>query len=181
VIASILAFIRGALGMGFLALLALGMYLSVAWPVSAREQFAAQVAHDMCRPPHSCPVDPPSAAPPLIQALAAPSGPGVVYSAAQMEAALVAAGVPEPSAHVGAAVGMAESRGRSDAECDSCAGVLEDSVGPWQENLLAHPWLTRACAMALDCAARAAARISGGGRNWSAWSDYVNGAWRAFA
>jgi hypothetical protein len=51
-------------------LLAAGMVSSLVWPASAREQFAAAVAHDMCKPPHSCPtVTPANGAPAQLQAL----------------------------------------------------------------------------------------------------------------
>ena len=36
------------------ALLGVSMWLAAAWPQSARDRFAAAVAHDMCAPPHSC-------------------------------------------------------------------------------------------------------------------------------
>ena len=165
-----------------------GILLTYAWPQSARDSFAAQVSHDMCAPPHVCPAAPPaSGVPALLQVIGAPApGPGVVYSVAQLEQALQGQGVAEPGAHVGAAVAKAESGGRSGARhlCppDCAPGQApEQSYGPWQENVLAHPWVSAACAMALSCAAWAAARISGGGRDWTPWTDYVNGSWRAFA
>lgn len=126
----------------------------------------------------------PRTAAPLVPA--APSGPGVVYAEAQMEQALAAVRVPEPSAHVGAAIGMAESGGRSDAihlcppRCDP-GQAPEQSYGPWQLNVLAHRWVAPACAMSLGCAAQAVAAISGHGSNWTPWTTYVNGAWRRYA
>lgn len=170
-------------------LLGIGIALSYVWPQPAREQFAAQVSHDMCAPPHVCPTSPPAGvAPALLQVLSgiAPAGPGVTYSGAQLEQALQGAGVGEPGAHTGAAVALAESGGRSDAVhlCPpSCAPgqAPERSYGPWQINVLAHPGVSAACAMALACAAVAAAAISDQGRNWGPWSMYGSGAWRAFA
>lgn len=76
------------------------------------------------------------------------SGPGVVYSYAELVGALEDAGVPP--------------------------------VGPWQINVLAHPNVSPECAMELGCAARAAARISSYGRNWSAWSTYNSGAFGSY-
>jgi len=115
-----------------------------------------------------------------------PAGPGVVYTRAQMEQALQAAGVPEPAAHTGAAIGMAESGGRSDAvhlcppRCDPGQGP-ERSYGPWQLNLIAHPRVTVACAEALGCAAQQTAAISGHGSNWTPWTTFTSGAWRKYA
>ena len=109
----------------------------------------------------------------------------VVYGQGQMEQALEASHVPEPAAHTGAAVAMAESGGRSDAVhlCppDCVPGQLpEQSYGAWQINRLAHPGVTVACAEELHCAAVAVAAISGRGANWSPWSTFTSGAYRRF-
>ncbi|HEV2104194.1 MAG TPA: hypothetical protein VGU27_00600 [Candidatus Eisenbacteria bacterium] len=151
-------------------LLVLGMALAQWWPAADRSRTADAIAHSAWSYATSHGAQD-----------VAPAGAGVVYSEAQLEGALQAEAVPEPNAHVGAAVAEAESGGRSDAVCDSCTGVREYSVGPWQENLYAHPWLSRACAVALRCAAWAAAAISGRGSNWWPWTTYRTGAWRAFA
>jgi hypothetical protein len=113
------------------------------------------------------------------------SGPGVVYSYAELVGALEAAGVPPAAAPVGAAIARAESGGRSDAVhlCPTnCVPgqAPEQSYGPWQINVLAHPDVSPACAMELGCAARAAARISNYGRNWNAWSTYNSGAFGSY-
>lgn len=174
-----------------LALVVLTVLVQKYWTKADSDRLAASISASVCaeKPtPAVCvtgaaaaaPAPPPPAAP------AAPSGPGVVYSEAQMEAALLRAGVPEPSAHTGAAIGEAESGGRSDAvhlcppRCDP-GQAPERSYGPWQINLLAHPWVSAACAMALACAASAAAAISDRGRNWWPWSTYASGAWRRYA
>lgn len=47
------------------------------------------------------------------------------------------------------------------------------NVGPWQINVAAHPW-ANATRLATDWwySARAAYRISNGGRDWSPWSTH---------
>jgi hypothetical protein len=105
------------------------------------------------------------------------TGPGTVYTYAQLSTALAATGMYPGNARIGAAVAEAESSGRSNALCDSCSGVREFSVGPWQINLYAHPDVTESCAQDLTCAASAAARISDRGLDWSAWSTYTSGAY----
>jgi hypothetical protein len=112
---------------------------------------------------------------------AIPDYTGRVYAFSQLQGALEHEGLAPDRAHIGAAIAEAESGGRADAVCASCAGVPEYSIGPWQVNLWAHQWVTRTCAMALDCAAHAAAVISGHGADWTPWSTYVRGTWRAYA
>jgi hypothetical protein len=107
------------------------------------------------------------------------AGPGGAYTYAQMEQALESKGMAPGNARVGAAVGETESGGRSNALCDSCSGVREYSVGPWQFNLYAHPDVTVACAEDLSCAAGVADRISKHGMDWGAWSTYTSGAYLA--
>jgi hypothetical protein len=160
------------------------------WPVSARDQFAAHLAASVCSqrpPPPECSPKPGKTGTPLLNAIAGrpatsvPSGPGVTYSFAQLVQALEGAGVPPGArSHTGAAIARAESGGRSAAICDSCAGVREYSVGPWQINLLAHPGVSTACAIALNCAAAAASAISGRGSNWSPWTTYTQGTYRRY-
>jgi hypothetical protein len=159
-----------------LVLLLIGFAQAQWWPAGDRARAVDGIARSAWSYEASLAAQAP--APPLP---IGPAGPGVVYAQAQLESALQGEGVAEPSAHVGGAVAEAESGGRSDAICDSCAGAIERSVGPWQINLLAHPWVSAACAMALACAAHAAAVISEGGRSWWAWTTYRTGAWRRFA
>jgi len=166
------------------------MVCTAIWPPAARQQFAGQLVTATCakRPqPAACgsgrPTDfltqlvPP---PPAELERDVTSGAGVFYSYAELDRALQAAGVPAAGARVGAAIAMAESHGASGAICDSCAGVREYSVGPWQLNLLAHPSISRGCAMELNCAARAASAISGRGSSWWAWTTFRTGAYRKF-
>jgi hypothetical protein len=103
-----------------------------------------------------------------------------VYSYQQLSQALQATGMTLAAAKVGAAIAEAESSGRALAICDSCAGVREYSVGPWQINLIAHPSVSAQCAEELNCAARAAAAISSGGRNWNPWSTFTSGKYRRY-
>jgi hypothetical protein len=118
----------------------------------------------------------PAAANPVLTSV---TGPGTVYTYGQLTQALEATGTGmyEGNARIGAAVAEAESGGRSNALCDSCAGTREFSVGPWQINLYAHPDVTESCAQDLTCAAAAAARISDRGLDWSAWSTYTSRAY----
>jgi hypothetical protein len=75
------------------------------------------------------------------------------------------------------AIAAAESR------CDPAATLQtpqEYSVGPFQINLQAHPWVSEACARDPICAARAAWRIwSSSG--FGAWTTWRTGAWQQFA
>ncbi len=51
--------------------------------------------------------------------------------------------------------------------------------GGWQLNSCYHAEVTDACAFDLACAAQATDRISGGGADWTAWTTYQSGAYRA--
>ncbi len=57
-------------------------------------------------------------------------------------------------------------------------GGREQSYGPWQIHLPAHPDVTQACAMDLTCSTAAAYKISNGGTNYNPWSTYTNGAYK---
>lgn len=91
--------------------------------------------------------------------------------------ALRRAGFPEFVIPVMVAISRAESGCRTEA---TAVTPREYSVGPLQLNLRAHPWVTEDCARDPYCAAQAAYRISGGGRNLRPWSTYVSGAFRRF-
>lgn len=128
------------------------------------------------------PAPPAAPAPPVPAPPPAPAGPGVVWTEAQLQAALQAQGLTPAHAHVGAAIAEAESGGRSDAvhlcppRCDPGQGP-EESWGAWQLNRAAHPWVSVACAVSLACAAHAVAVISGWGADWTPWSTYGSGAY----
>lgn len=82
--------------------------------------------------------------------------------------ALREAGFSDAEARTMTAVAIAESNLREDA---TAVSSVEYSVGVFQINLRAHPWVTEQCARDVRCAARAARRIylSQGIRAWSAY------------
>ncbi len=59
-------------------------------------------------------------------------------------------------------------------------GGQEQSFGPWQIHLPAHPDVTQACAMELTCSTQKAFEISNGGTNFNPWSTYGNGAYKTW-
>ena len=77
-----------------------------------------------------------------------------------------------------AAIVMAESGGKTRARNVNKDGSIDR--GLFQINNKAHPNVSDACADNPQCAARAALRISSGGKDWSPWSAYKNGAYRKF-
>jgi hypothetical protein len=79
---------------------------------------------------------------------------------------------------VGTAVVLAESGGRIRAR--NSAGNSPPSVdrGIWQINSHWHKEVSDACAYNPACATRQAARISGGGSNFSQWSAFKNGSYK---
>lgn len=103
---------------------------------------------------------------------------GVAYAAGFRGTALVRA----------VAVALAESRGAVKARCynsgHGCdappATARSVDRGVWQINDRAHPDVTTACADHPACCARAAYRISNGGRSWSPWSSWKSGSARRF-
>lgn len=97
------------------------------------------------------------------------------YSFQQLAALLEQAGLDSASAAVGAAVALAESGGDPGAVGD--AGT---SFGLWQIHLSAHPEVTQPCALDPHCAAAAVVRISNGGADWTPWTAFRSGAYRAF-
>lgn len=100
------------------------------------------------------------------------------YSAADRVAAMQRAGFPASSIQTGTAVSLAELSTASDVE--TVFGDNGTSVGIWQIHLPAHPDVTSACAMDLDCSTRAALRISNGGTNWNPWGAFTNGSYRKY-
>ncbi len=59
-------------------------------------------------------------------------------------------------------------------------GNPEDSYGPWQVNRFAHPQYTAQQLTTLDGAAKAAFEISNGGKDFTPWTQFVNGAYNNF-
>ncbi|MCR4341879.1 MAG: hypothetical protein NUW01_18540, partial [Gemmatimonadaceae bacterium] len=70
------------------------------------------------------------------------------------------------------------SQGQSDARYAN--GEREQSFGPWQIHLPAHPNVTRSCALDLTCSTAEAFKISQGGTNFGAWSAFTNGSFERF-
>lgn len=89
----------------------------------------------------------------------------------------LAASVGFPNPRVAAAVAYAESAGRPRA---ANITAHERSFGLWQINTLAHPQFDEEALYDPTTNARAALVISRGGADWTPWSTYTNGAFRAF-
>lgn len=100
------------------------------------------------------------------------------YSIADLTAAAGRAGFSGPSQAIAVAVSLAEDGARA-LHAVGLNGDGSRDRGPWQINDRAHPDVPDGCAFDLDCAAAAAYRISDGGRDWSPWTTYVSGAYRA--
>jgi len=84
-------------------------------------------------------------------------------------------GFPDPN--LAAAVAMAESGGNSQALAST---AKEYSVGLWQVNMKAHTTWTEAQLRDPATNAQAALSISSHGKNWTPWSAYTNGTYKAF-
>ncbi len=108
--------------------------------------------------------------------VAARGAPGLAVAAAQ-------AGFTGQGLRLAVAVGLAESGGNPTARgpnppTPGCpAGSLDR--GAWQLNNCYHPEVSDACADDLGCAARETYRISAAGSDWSEWTTYTSGAYRA--
>lgn len=85
------------------------------------------------------------------------------------------AGFTDAAAEIAAAVALAESSGN-----DQAVGDFGESFGLWQVHRPAHPQYSEACLRDPLCAAGAARDISQNGTNWQPWTQYRNGAYRAF-
>jgi hypothetical protein len=90
------------------------------------------------------------------------------------------AGFPESTINIAVAIALAESGGRADARCNSCAGVAEDSRGLWQINIRAHPEYSGVDLTDPLANAKAALSISKGGKTFTPWSTFTSGAYRKF-
>lgn len=95
------------------------------------------------------------------------------------------AGFPAGGALVTAvAVALAESSCVASARGANgpTAGCPNGSVdrGLWQVNSCYHAEVSDSCAYNAQCNANAARRISAGGTNWTPWSTYNSGAYRAY-
>jgi Lysozyme like domain len=109
------------------------------------------------------------------------------YSFQQLEQAWEQAGGPAASAVTAAAIAEAESGGNPrPGELNSTPP--DYSVGPWQINYYGNLYSSRTAAFGppsllesnlLDDA-RAAVSISGGGKDFSPWTEYTNGGYRSY-
>ena len=100
---------------------------------------------------------------------------GVDYCA-QVWDALRRAGWPEWAIPIMVAISRAETGGTCSPNA-TAATPQEYSVGPFQINLKAHPWVDEACARDPFCAAQAALRIYKS-QGFDAWTVWKTGAWR---
>lgn len=112
------------------------------------------------------------------------------YSAQNLARVAQMAGFPRKALVTAVAVALAESGGNPHARCNnyrtpsgriSCGKLgpwtLSTDHGLWEINDKAHPWSARQNMDDPLANARAALRISNGGRSWRPWSTYVNGSW----
>jgi hypothetical protein len=99
--------------------------------------------------------------------------PGQIYNAAR------SAGFGPASAVVMTMISLAESNGGDpNAHCHNCfPGITEDSRGLWQINVDAHPDMAGWNLYDPKTNARAAYSVSSGGKNFTPWSTYTNGAY----
>src|SRR3954449_12084787 len=93
-----------------------------------------------------------------------------------------AAGFTPAAAVTATAIAFAESGGNPSARCHNCfPGVTEDSRGLWQINVDAHPDMAGWNLYDPATNARAAYKISSGGKHYTPWSTYTNGAYLSHA
>jgi hypothetical protein len=79
---------------------------------------------------------------------------------------------------VAVAIGLAESSCNPAAEYTDPNGC--EDRGLWQIDSCAWPSVTDACAYQVQCNGNAAWNISDKGMNWTPWSTYTSGAWKAY-
>jgi hypothetical protein len=113
----------------------------------------------------------------------APAMPVAARGAAGLAVAAAQAGFGGRGLRLAVAVGLAESGGDPAARglnppTPGCPAGSTDR-GAWQLNTCYHPEVGDACADDLSCAAAETYRISEGGSNWSEWTTYTSGAYRA--
>lgn len=92
---------------------------------------------------------------------------------AEIRALAAEAGFPDP--RVAAAVAMAESGGNPAA-----VGDEGTSFGLWQIHVPAHPEFDARELVDARYCAQAALLVSHGGRDWTPWTTYRSGAYRAY-
>lgn len=104
-----------------------------------------------------------------------------VYSTPQLLALGWVAGWRGETLLVAVSVCLAESGGNAKAQGynrDAHGRVTSIDRGLWQINSYWHKEVSDACAYDPICNAKAAYRISSGGRSWSPWATYNSGAYR---
>lgn len=107
-----------------------------------------------------------------------PAGSG---GAEQCAKAAYDAGFRGQSLVTAVAVAMAESHCSFGARCHNCiTGATEDSRCAWQVNVNAHPQFRGGAIYRPEVCARAAWKISSGGRDWRPWTTYKRGSYRQF-
>jgi hypothetical protein len=97
-------------------------------------------------------------------------------SAAQIASYAAGAGFTGQGLVDAVAVALAESGGNTEATHTNSDTYRSVDRGLWQINSHWHPEVSAAQAFDPAQAAAAAYRISGGGRSWSPWSTWTNGA-----
>jgi len=95
----------------------------------------------------------------------------------QIKSLAVRQGFPRDKAETLAAIALAESGGNPRAVYKT---DREYSVGLYQINLKAHPYITAAEAYNPVTATQWAYQISGGGRDFTPWTAYTSGAYKRF-
>lgn len=106
------------------------------------------------------------------------------YSRADRLSEIKKVGFPDPLTAL--AVSLAEFGENRDyvtqSQSDSryANGEQEQSYGPWQIHLPAHPDVAQSCAMDLSCSTQKAFDISKGGTDFGAWSAFTSGSYSRF-
>ena len=95
----------------------------------------------------------------------------------QIKSLAVRQGFSRDKAEILAAIALAESGGNTRAVYKT---DREYSVGLYQINLRAHPYITAAEAYDPVTATQWAYQISGGGKDFTPWTAYTTGAYRRF-
>lgn len=101
-----------------------------------------------------------------------------VLNAAAIAALVKGAGVADDQiATVAVAVALAESGGVTDG-VSAPQPLGGRDRGLWRINSRWHPEVSDRCALDPVCSTQQAMRISNGGRNWSQWRAFTNGAYQ---
>jgi hypothetical protein len=97
---------------------------------------------------------------------------------AAIAAALSKAGFDTQGIKKMMAIGMAESGLATNGP--NMVSSVENSAGPFQINLKAHPYVSEAQARDPVTAAKIAYDLSGGGKNFTPWTTYTSGKYKRF-